>query len=109
VHAVVPNGRRRRSPWAEIPARPRNDERARRDDTIAELVRWARYLDPGPDASAPQHAAAVQAVTELAETPGALHDAWAASLRMLARGEVTRSLVALLADAMGAPEISASA
>ena len=109
MHAIVPDGRRRRSPWAEIPPRTGGDGRARRDDTIAELVRWARYLDPGPDASATQRAAAVQAVTDLVETPDALHDAWAASLRMLARGEVTRSLVALLADAMGEREISASA
>jgi len=106
---MVPPARRRRSPWAEIRPRAGNEDRARRDDATAELVRWARYLDPGPDASPSQRAAAVQALTELVEAPGALHDAWAASLRLLARGEVTRSLVALLADAMGAHEISASA
>jgi hypothetical protein len=95
-----------RSPWAEIPARGRRD---RPDSAVAELVRWARYVDPGPDASPTQRAAAVHALVDLAEGPAILHDAWAASLRMLARGEVTRSLVALLADAIGVYEVTVSA
>jgi len=95
-----------RSPWAEIPGRGR---RERPDSTVAELVRWARYLDPGPGASATQRSAAVQALVDLAEGPAILHDAWAASLRMLARGEATRSLVSLLADAIGVYEVTLTA
>jgi len=94
------------SPWAEIwPL----GARERQDSAVAEVVRWARFVDPGSDASAQQRAAAVQAVVGLVDEPAILHDAWAASLRMLARGEVTRSLVALLADAIRAGEISLSA
>jgi len=51
----------------------------------------------------------VEPAADLADDPAMLHDAWAASLRMLARGEVTRSLVALLADAIGIFELTASA
>jgi hypothetical protein len=79
------------------------------DDEVAELVRWARYLDPGPDASSWQREAAVRAVIDLADEHDTLHSAWTASLRLLARGEVTRSLVALLAEAMGSHEVAASA
>ena len=79
------------------------------DDAVAELVRWACYLDPGPDASPWQRQTAVHAVIELADEPDVLHSAWTASLRSLARGEVTRSVVALLADAIGAHEVAASA
>jgi hypothetical protein len=46
---------------------------------------------------------------DLVDEPAILHDAWAASLRMLARGEVTRSLVALLAEAIRVPEVTVSA
>ena len=98
--------RRGRSPWTDIRPAGRPE---RQDGTVAELVRWARFVDPGPDASEPQRAAALQALVELVEEPAILHDAWAASLRMLARGEVTRSLVALLADAISAHEMTVSA
>ena len=83
--------------------------RALTSDDTAEVVRWARFVDPGPNASDAQRLAAIRALLEFADAPGALHEAWTASLRMLARGEVTRSVVALLAEAMGAHEIAVSA
>ena len=98
--------------WIEIEPRersPRDPRRLASDALAAELVRWARYVDPGMDASDAQRAVAVQALIDVADDSGALHDAWTAALRMLARGEVTRSVVGLLADAMGAHEVAASA
>jgi hypothetical protein len=95
-----------RSPWAEIPPRGR---RERQHGAVAEIVRWARFVDPGSDASEFQRAAAIEAVVDLVDDPELLHDAWATSLRMLARGEVTRSLVALLAEAIRADEVNLSA
>ena len=90
--------------------RPRWERRTRATDAVtAELVRWAHVVDPGPDASAAQRAAARQAVIELADEPDDLHRAWTEALRMLARGEVTRSVVSLLAEATGDPEVAASA
>jgi hypothetical protein len=83
------------------------------DDAVDEFVRWARFVDPGSDASEAQRAAAAHALVELSEeqeaVPDLLHDAWTASLRMLARGEITRSAVDLLAETMGAREFRASA
>ena len=79
------------------------------NEVVAEFVRWARFVDPGPDASDAQRGAAAEALIELAEEPDALHDAWTASLRMLARGEITRSSVDLLAGLMSARELRASA
>lgn len=81
----------------------------RSDPSALELVRWAHFVDPGPDASDPQRHAAIQALIECADDPYALHTAWTASLRMLARGEVTRSVVGLLADALGGDQAAASA
>ena len=86
----------------------RTTRRMSTDDT-AELVRWARYVDPGPDASDAQRSAAVSVVLELVDETDELHDAWTESLRMLARGEVTRSVVVLFSDAMGAHEVAATA
>jgi hypothetical protein len=99
------------SQWMEIDpddGRVRDARRMTTDDT-AELVRWARFVDPGPGASEAQRLAAVRVVLELVDEPEDLHDAWTASLRMLARGEVTRSVVALFTEAMGAHEVAASA
>jgi hypothetical protein len=104
--------RRATRPWVEIDPRagaPSDPRRLRGDDSVAELVRWARFVDPGPDASDARRAAAVQALIEGLDEPHALHDAWTTSLRMLARGEVTRSVVGLLADAMGSHEVAVSA
>jgi hypothetical protein len=81
----------------------------RSDPSVLELVRWAHYVDPGPDASQLQRHAAVEALIECTDEPTELHTAWTTSLRMLARGEVTRSVVGLLADAMGEYEAAASA
>ena len=84
-------------------------ERRMTADDVAELVRWARYVDPGPDASDAQRAAAVRVVLELVDEPDVLHDAWTTSLRMLARGEITRSVVALFTEALGTPVVAATA
>jgi hypothetical protein len=97
--------------WMEVEpreGRPRDAHRISADDP-AELVRWARFVDPGPGASDAQRLAAVRVVLELVDEPDDLHDAWTASLRMLARGEVTRSVVALFTEAMGAHEVADSA
>jgi len=97
--------------WVEIDprdGRARDGRRMTTEDT-AELVRWARFVDPGPGASDAQRLAAVGVVLDLVEEPDDLHDAWTASLRMLARGEVTRSVVALFTEAMGVHEVAASA
>ena len=91
------------------PFESRRDERRIVAEDTAEIVRWVRFVDPGPDASDAQREAAVQVVLDLVDGPDDLHSAWTASLRMLARGEVTRSVVALLAEAMGASEVAASA
>ena len=91
------------------PFESRRDERRIVTVDTAEIVRWVRFVDPGPDASDAQREAAVQVVLDLVDEPDDLHSAWTASLRMLARGEVTRSVVALLAEAMGASEVAASA
>jgi hypothetical protein len=101
-----------RGSWLEIEPRaqsPRDSRRLATDAAAVELVGWARYLDPGADASDARRAVAVQALIDVADEPDALHDAWTAALRMLARGEVTRSVVGLLTDAMGAHEVAASA
>ena len=103
--------RRARQVWMEIDphdGRVRDGRRMTTDDAV-ELVRWARYVDPGPDASDAQRRTAVRVVLDLVDEPDALHDAWTAALRMLARGEITRSVVALFTEAMGAPEVAASA
>ena len=97
--------------WMEInprDGRVRDGRRMATEDAV-ELVRWARFVDPGPDASDAQRLAAVQVVLDLADEPDVLHDAWTASLRMLARGEITRSVVALFTEAMGAHEVAESA
>ena len=91
------------------PLERRRDERRMTADETDEIVRWVRFVDPGPDASDAQREAAVQVVVDLVNEPDSLHRAWTASLRMLARGEVTRSVVALLAEAMGAHEVADSA
>jgi hypothetical protein len=93
-------------PRAEAPSDPR---RLPVDGSVAEIVRWARFVDPGPNASDARRIAAVHALVECTDEPHALHDAWTMSLRMLARGEVTRSVVGLLADAMGSHEVAVSA
>ena len=100
-----------RQAWMEIDPRDGRARDARRmstRDTI-EIVRWARFVDPGPDASDAQLAAAVRVVLDLVDEPDALHDAWTTALRMLARGEITRTVVALFADAIGSTEVEASA
>jgi hypothetical protein len=79
------------------------------DGAAAELVRWFAFVDPGPNASGAQRAAAIRAVLDIVDEPDALHRAWTAAMRMLGRGEVTRSVVALLAEAMGASELAATA
>jgi len=96
--------------WIEIDPRDGRvrDGRMTTEDAV-ELVRWARFVDPGPDGSDAQRDAAVAVLLDLVDEPHALHDAWTASLRMLARGEITRSVVALFTEAMGAPEVAASA
>ena len=97
--------------WLEIDPRDgrvRDARRMRTQDTM-EIVRWARFVDPGPDASDAQRRAAVRVVMDLVDEPDALHDAWTTALRMLARGEITRTVVALFADAMGSSEVEASA
>jgi hypothetical protein len=109
--SLSPLERRARRMWMEIDPRDGTVRDARRiatEDT-AELVRWVRFVDPGPDASEAQRLAAVRVVLELVDEPDDLHDAWTSSLRMLARGEITRSVVALLAEAMGAHEVAVSA
>jgi hypothetical protein len=106
MEPVVVNESDGRSPWAEIPPRGR---RERQHGAVAELVRWACFVDPGAEASEHQRAAAIEALVDLVDDSGILHDAWAASLRMLARGEVTRSLVALLAEAIRVSEVRAPA
>ena len=104
----VVDGRRS---WLEIDPRDGRAHDARRmstQDTV-EIVRWARFVDPGPDASDAQRRAAVRVVLDLVDEPDALHDAWTTALKMLARGEITRTVVALFADAMGSSEVEASA
>jgi hypothetical protein len=112
MQPIMLSGRPARRGWMEIDPRDGTIGDPRRlatDDAAAEIVRWARFVDPGPDASSARRAAAVQAVIELADEPDALHQAWTTSLRLLARGEITRSVVGLLSDAMGAGDIAASA
>jgi hypothetical protein len=103
--------RRARQTWMEIDpedGRVRDGRRLTTDDA-AELVRWARYVDPGPDASDAQRQAAIRVVLDLVDEGDDLHDAWTAALRMMARGEVTRSVVALITEAMGGPELAVTA
>ena len=103
------------APLTSPPISPRTPVERLRDarrigiDDVEETVRWVRYVDPGAEASDAQRAAAVRVVLELVDDADELHSAWTASLRMLARGEVTRSVVALLAEAMGAREVAESA
>ena len=91
------------------PFESRRDERRIVAEDTAEIVRWVRFVDPGPDASDAQRDAAVQVVLDLVDGPDDLHSAWTEALRMLARGEVTRSVVGLLAEATGDPEVAVSA
>jgi hypothetical protein len=79
---------------------------------VAELVRWSVYLDPGSVSTGAQRASAVDVLANLAEHPDDLRAAWLAALQGVRRGTITRSVVALLADALasdaGAPRSKAS-
>jgi len=102
--------RRAHQTWMEIdPGGRVRDGRRLATDDAAELVRWARYVDPGPDASDAQRQAAVRVVLDLVDEADELHWAWTQALRMMARGEVTRSVVALITEAMGDPELAVTA
>jgi hypothetical protein len=93
----IPRARRERPDLRAVEQLSAQPQEARVD----ELVRWSMYLDPGGVDDGAQRAAAVDALVELAERSDDLRAAWLAGRKRLRAGDVTRSAVALLADAMG--------
>ena len=108
-------------PLPRRPARPhapvvvhRSHQALHRRDEDAEarsLVGWARFVDPGAEASPAQVAYAADALVDASgDDPEIMHRAWLLALGHLGRGESTRSATELLrvaaeraAQGMGRP------